>query len=749
MDRRIVPLASLLFALAAGCGEKEPTDSEPPAQDVDQDGWSVDDGDCDDLNDTINPGAAETCDGVDNDCDGDVDEDASDATTWYLDADGDGYGDALAGALACERPSDHVLTDDDCDDSNAAVNPDATETCNGIDDDCDDLVDDDDTGTTGTSTWYVDADADGYGDADSTTEACEQPSGYIADATDCNDSDAVINAAATEDCDDIDNDCDGLVDDDDPDVTGTTTWYLDADGDGYGGTIATTDACEQPSGWVATATDCDDLDASAHPGGTELCDGADNDCDGTTDEADATDASTWYADSDGDGYGNAASSTAACTAPSGHVDDDTDCNDRQGAINPGTSEICNAVDDDCDGLTDDNDSDVTGTTTWYLDADGDGYGRSTATTEACTAPSLHVASAGDCDDLDATAYSGATESCDGVDNDCDGSVDEGSACGTEDCSDGADNDSDGLADCDDDDCSEDPACAEMDCSDGGDSDGDGLVDCDDDDCEDSPDCIEDCSNGSDDDGDGLVDCEDGDCAEEPTCYEADCTDGLDDDGDGLVDCQDEDCWGAECHPGGARSRVTGGIEVGFLRNVEQWQGVSGGACRSGGGLSSTKFLEGYRVAGTVQVLPSGVSSWEATTARTTCTWQVRFAEASWTRDTRWNFASWWASSAPGDLERSDITVGSGCRLGVDDWFLPEQLWVKNGKAYASYMRAGPYSTIYLGALWYDPVWLSSSWTRSSTARVYRSGCNWHTYYSYSRSYFYFGVNSADTYHATP
>ncbi len=378
-------------------------------------------GDCDDDVAAINPAATELCNGVDDDCDGTVDVGAADAATWYADADGDGYGDSGSSTVACETPSGHVASSTDCDDSLVEVNPGATEACNGIDDDCDGVTDEE--GSAEGLTWYLDSDGDGYGDASTTTESCAQPSGYAADGTDCDDSDATVSPGEDEQCNGVDDDCDGDVDEDD--AVDASTWYADIDGDGYGDASSGTAACSVPSGHVADSSDCDDSDATVSPDATEICDGVDNDCDGATDEDDAADATTWYADGDGDGYGDALVSAAACTAPSGMVADATDCDDGDVSVNPGESELCDGLDNDCDGTTDE--ADAADATTWYADSDGDGYGDASTFTTACTAPSGYVADATDCDDGSSAVNTAATESCNGVDDDCDGTVDEDDA----------------------------------------------------------------------------------------------------------------------------------------------------------------------------------------------------------------------------------------------------------------------------------------------------------------------------------
>ena len=345
----------------------------------------------------MNPDAEEICDGIDNDCDGDIDEDDSvDASIWYADTDADTYGDASTSDIACDQPSGESLSwvtdDQDCDDTDSAVNPAATEICDGIDNDCDTLIDDDDSdldSSTG-STFYADDDSDGYGDLSSTTEACTTPAGYSTDDADCDDTDDAINPGASEVCNELDDDCNGDIDAADGGLDTSTgiTFYADDDGDSYGDVADSVDTCSQPSGYVADDQDCDDTDSAVNPSATEVCDSVDNDCDGPVDEKNASNASIWYADSDGDSYGDVSTRDRACDQPSGYVSDDTDCDDTRYATNPGATEDCTSgTDDDCDGLV-------------------------------------------DCED-----------------GDCAGDI----AC-VEDCEDGDDNDNDGFTDCKDDDC---------------------------------------------------------------------------------------------------------------------------------------------------------------------------------------------------------------------------------------------------------------------------------------------------------
>ena len=380
-------------------------------------GYVDDATDCDDTSRIVFPGASELCDGVDNNCDGDIDEaDAIDAIVWYPDLDGDGWGDPVGGVLSCAPLAGYAERAEDCDDADALVYPGADEWCDGFDNDCDDAVDEADAGDA--ATWYRDVDADGHGDVGSATNACVAPEGYVGAADDCDDGDATVFPGAAERCDGVDQDCDGSIDE-----GATHPWYRDGDGDGHGDPTAVVDACAAPSGYVAAADDCDDHDATVSPSGTERCDGVDDDCDGVVDEAGATDALTWHTDRDGDGFGDPVATTTACVAPSGYVADAQDCDDDTPAVNPHAIETCDGRDEDCDGLVDE--AGASGETLWYLDEDGDGHGTVRTMTTGCAAPPGYVALADDCDDTNPAINPVELELCDGLDNDCDGVVDDG------------------------------------------------------------------------------------------------------------------------------------------------------------------------------------------------------------------------------------------------------------------------------------------------------------------------------------
>jgi len=145
-------------------------------------------------------------------------------------------------------------------------------------------------------------DDDTSGDDDTAAGPDADGDGFVAlsaGGSDCNDDDPTIHPGAVELCDGIDNNCNGVVDGDNP--GGALPWYPDADADGYGNPQFEVSACEAPDGYVGNADDCDDQAGHSYPGAEEICDGSDNDCDDNIDEGVQL---TWYQDSDSDGYGS-------------------------------------------------------------------------------------------------------------------------------------------------------------------------------------------------------------------------------------------------------------------------------------------------------------------------------------------------------------------------------------------------------------------------------------------------------------
>lgn len=182
-----------------------------------------------------------------------------------------------------DRDGDGALSDVDCDDDDAAVSPGAAEVCDGIDNNCDGLIDDEDPAVdaSGGVTVSVDNDGDGFGAEGGEVMRCVVPSGYATVEGDCDDGDDAVHPGSEEVCDGRDNNCDGLVDDEDPSVNILSRWYPDDDGDGFGNSDEGISRCEMPSGYTAVKDDCDDGDAAVNPSALEICaNGVDDDCSG-------------------------------------------------------------------------------------------------------------------------------------------------------------------------------------------------------------------------------------------------------------------------------------------------------------------------------------------------------------------------------------------------------------------------------------------------------------------------------------
>ncbi|NMO15147.1 hypothetical protein HPC49_05820 [Pyxidicoccus fallax] len=261
--------------------------------------------------------------------------------------------------------------------------------------------------------FYRDGDGDGVGGGD-VVLGCTAPAQHVAQSGDCDDGNAERRPGNQEICDGVDNDCVEGID------NGLTlnSYYLDSDRDGVGaGPVVR--ACVAPENHVASSNDCDDNDAARKPGLAETCDDKDNNCDNRTDEGLAV--VRYYRDADGDGFGTMTDTRLKCNRPEGYVSSNVDCNDSNSAVNPSAQEVCNEVDDNCSGGTDEGFN-----KTWHRDADGDNYGLANTTMTGCMQPAGYVAPTAvfDCNDAEAAVNPGVPEKCNGVDDNCVNGEDE-------------------------------------------------------------------------------------------------------------------------------------------------------------------------------------------------------------------------------------------------------------------------------------------------------------------------------------
>ena len=294
--------------------------------------------DCNDAVAAINPGATEICDAANTDenCNGladNADSGAADSgkSNFYADADSDTYTVATA-TRYCDIVVGYVASVSapiDCNDNDAAINPGATEICDAanVDENCNGLADNADSGAAdlGKSNFYADIDNDTYTLA-SASRFCDSVTGYRTAAsllTDCDDTNAAVYPGAVENCanDGVDNNCNGEANSD-AEAIDSVAYFVDFDADNFGSSVAVAQqSCVAVVGSVLDHTDCNDASAAVYPGAVENCanNGVDNNCDGSNLESDAIDRTTYYADTDGDGAGDASTATLSCTQAAGYV----------------------------------------------------------------------------------------------------------------------------------------------------------------------------------------------------------------------------------------------------------------------------------------------------------------------------------------------------------------------------------------------------------------------------------------------
>jgi hypothetical protein len=356
--------------------------------------------DCNDTLATVNFGAAEACDNVDNNCNGVVDDGCDD--------DNDNY--CETGKTITGTPATCSAGGGDCNDDVTSVKPGpvTTENCStAFDDNCDGGLDG--LNAIGCTKYYFDNDGDGYGTAAFECRCAVNGKYNATQSGDCNDNDATQNSVSlAEICDGKDNNCNGTIDEN-----------CDKDQDGYCDALLTVTskyACANTTLKVAApfvGDDCDDGNNKARPGLAEMCDNVDNNCTGGTDEG---------CDDDNDNYCDSAFITVGapttCTAGGG------DCNDANNGIRPNAAEQCNnGVDDNCNQLQDE--QNASGCTSFFFDNDQDGYGAGAASCFCGATGKFNRTNNSDCNDNCFTCNPGSAERCDALDNNCNSSIDEG------------------------------------------------------------------------------------------------------------------------------------------------------------------------------------------------------------------------------------------------------------------------------------------------------------------------------------
>jgi len=386
--------------------------------DGDSDGYSVTGGscgtvDCNDGNNQIYPGAADICDGEDNDCD-----------AGTADGSGESAPDNSNQNGVCLGSSQSCVSGTWQNEYLSIPDYEVIEiTCDSLDNDCDLSTDE---GLT--TTYFQDNDNDNFGNATFPIDACSLPVGYVADNTDCNDNNIKVNPDETEICNGYDDNCDLGVDE--GGVCGTNPYYCDNDTDTFNDSSpdgsCTEFGCVPPAGCsFIQGNDCDDANISIYFGALESCNLADDNCDGNIDEGVEQ---IFYYDEDADGWGVSGINETACSASSSYVSQIEDCRPTNSSINPGATEFCNGYDDNCDLGIDE--GGACSSVDYYCDGDTDGE-YSLAVSGTCSsfdcAPATCVLTPGnDCDDSNISINPSASEICgDGADNNCVGGIDDG------------------------------------------------------------------------------------------------------------------------------------------------------------------------------------------------------------------------------------------------------------------------------------------------------------------------------------